>query len=297
LITKRHSQIVLAAALCGLAPLLAAGTIRAQELPPDLRPPTPGPFKPDWSSLKQYRCPTWFRNAKFGIWAHWTAQCVPEQGDWYARSMYETGSPDYNYQVAHYGHPSVFGFKDIDHIWHAEHWNPAKLMQLYKAAGAQYFVALANHHDNFDCFNSTYQPWNSVNIGPHKDIVGIWAREARKLGLRFGVTVHASHAWNWFEVAQGSDKTGPLAGVPYDGNLTKADGKGKWWQGYDPQDLYAQNHKPGAVANSVMSEPTSAGRPTRPARRRWFTAARPSSLCRGSSCPWRHRLVGCLRHH
>lgn len=61
----------------------------------------------------------------------------------------------------------------------------------------------------------------------------------------FGVTVHASHAWSWYEVAQGCDRDGPLAGVPYDGRLTKGDGKGQWWEGYDPQDLYAQNHTPG----------------------------------------------------
>lgn len=204
-----------------------------------------GPFQPTWESLQQYRCPEWFRDAKFGIWAHWTAQCVPEQGDWYARQMYEQGNPDYNYQVAHYGHPSKVGFKDIDHIWHAENWDPERLIALYKKAGAKYFVALANHHDNFDCFDSRYQPWNSVRIGPKKDIVGTWARAARKAGLRFGITSHASHAWSWYEVAQGADKTGPLAGVPYDGKLTQADGKGQWWEGLDPQDLYAQNHTPG----------------------------------------------------
>jgi alpha-L-fucosidase len=204
-----------------------------------------GKFEPSWDSLKQFQTPEWFHDAKFGIWAHWTAQCVPEQGDWYARSMYIQGNKDYNYQVAHYGHPSKFGFKDIDNIWHAENWDPEKLIALYKAAGAQYFVALANHHDNFDAFDSKYQPWNSVNMGPKKDIVGLWAKAARAAGLKFGVTEHAARTWTWFEVAQGSDKTGPLAGVPYDGTMTKDQGKGLWWEGYDPADLYAQNHKPG----------------------------------------------------
>ena len=197
-----------------------------------------GSFQPNWESLGHYQCPEWFRDAKFGIWAHWTAQCVPEQGDWYARQMYQEGNPDYEYQVAHYGHPSKVGFKDIDHLWQAEHWNPEKLIGLYKAAGAQYFVALANHHDNFDNWNSRYQPWNSVALGPKKDIVGTWAKEARKRGMRFGVTVHAARTWDWFDVSHGSDKTGPLAGVPYDGDLTQADGKGHWWEGYDPADLY-----------------------------------------------------------
>jgi len=206
-----------------------------------------GKFSPDWQSLAQYQTPDWYRDAKFGIWAHWTAQCVPEQGDWYARKMYIQGDPDYRYQVEHYGHPSKVGFKDIDHLWHAQNWDPQKLMRLYKRAGAKFFVALANHHDNFDCFDSTYQPWNSLNIGPRIDIVGTWAKVARENGLRFGVSVHAAHAWAWFEVAQGADKTGPLAGVPYDGKLTKADGQGTWWEGYDPQDLYCQNHAPGTT--------------------------------------------------
>ena len=199
----------------------------------------PGKFQPSWESLEtNYACPEWFRDAKFGIWAHWSAQCVPEMGDWYARSMYQQGSTDYKYQVAHYGHPSQVGFKDIDHLWHAENWHPDALMKLYKAAGAKYFMALANHHDNFDCYDSKWQPWNSVNIGPHKDIVGIWAKTARKYGLRFGVSNHSSHAWHWFQVAYGYDTTGPLKDVPYDGWLTRADGAGKWWDGYDPQDLY-----------------------------------------------------------
>ena len=204
-----------------------------------------GPFQPTWESLeKGYQCPDWFRNAKFGIWAHWTAQCVPEQGDWYARNMYIQGNPDYDYQVANYGHPSKFGFKDIDNIWHAEHWDPEKLMQLYVKAGAHYFMALANHHDNFDCYDSKYQPWNSVNVGPHQDIVGVWAKTARKYGLAFGVSNHSSHAWHWFQTAYGHDIAGPLKGVPYDGWLTATQGKGLWWDGLDPQDLYCGSRIP-----------------------------------------------------
>ena len=205
-----------------------------------------GKFEPTWQSLGQYETPEWFRDAKFGIWAHWGAQCEPEDGDWYARNMYVQGSGQYKYQVEHFGHPSKVGFKDVIRQWKAENWDPKKLMALYKLAGAQYFMALANHHDNFDNFDSKYQPWNSVKIGPQKDLIAGWAEAARENGMRFGVSVHASHAWSWYEVAQGADKTGPLAGVPYDGKLTAADGRGQWWDGLDPQELYAQNHKPGS---------------------------------------------------
>jgi len=197
-----------------------------------------GPYKPDWRSFKQYECPEWFRDAKFGIWAHWSPQCQPEFGDWYAYHMYREGSSQYQYHVAKYGHPSTFGYKDVCNAWKADKWDPEKMIQLYKRAGAKYFVALANHHCNFDCWDSKYQPWNSVNIGPKKDIVGTWAKLARQNGLRFGVTVHNARTWDWFHYARGSDTNGPLQGVPYDGILTKADGKGQWWEGYDPADLY-----------------------------------------------------------
>ena len=102
------------------------------------------------------------------------------------------GNRDYQYQCEHYGHPSKVGFKDIDHIWHAENWDPEKLMDLYQKAGAKYFMALAQHHDNFDCWDSKYQPWNSVALGPKKDIVGTWAEVARQRGMRFGVSSHGS---------------------------------------------------------------------------------------------------------
>lgn len=208
----------------------------------------PGPFKDSWASLAQYKTPEWYRDAKFGIWAHWGPQCEPEDGDWYARNMYIQGTSQNLFHVQKYGHPSVFGFKDVINIWKAENWDPEYLVNLYKSAGAKYFVGMGVHHDNFDLWNSTYQPWNSVNMGPKKDIIAGWAAAAKKAGLRFGVTIHARSAWTWYEPAQLSDTIGSMAGVPYDGKLTKADGVGKWWEGYDPQDLYCQNHKPSIYA-------------------------------------------------
>ncbi len=212
-----------------------------------------GPFAPTWDSLKQYEVPDWFRDAKFGIWAHWGAQCQPEFGDWYARSMYIEGSKQYKYHVEKYGHPSKFGFKDVINQWKAENWNPDDLLNLYKRAGAKYFVALANHHDNFDNYNSKYQSWNSVQYGPRKDIIDGWEKAARKIGLRFGVSVHAAHAWIFYEQAQKADKAGSLAGVPYDGKLTKADGKNTWWNKLDPQELYAQDHPLGEGSEDEAS--------------------------------------------
>src|SRR4051812_28177952 len=90
----RLSAIILA---CSLA------TALSQDNSLHLPPIAPGPFKPEWNSLTNYQVPEWFRDAKFGIWAHWGPQCQPENGDWYARGMYEEGSWHYKSHLAKYG--------------------------------------------------------------------------------------------------------------------------------------------------------------------------------------------------
>ena len=207
-------------------------------------PAVTGPFQPTWESLAQYQTPGVVPGRQVRHLGALGAAVPARSGRLVRPQMYIQGNGDYNYQCAHYGHPSKAGFKEVIHSWKAENWDPDHLIGLYKKAGAKYFMCLANHHDNFDNFASTYQPWNSVALGPKKDLVGGWEKAARAAGLRFAVSVHAAHAWSWYETSQGADKAGPLAGVPYDGLLTKADGKGRWWEGLDPQDLYAQNHRP-----------------------------------------------------
>jgi alpha-L-fucosidase len=201
-----------------LAGMMAAGILAGvQAQTPMSLPMASGPFKPDMDSLKQYACPTWFRDAKFGIWAHWGPQSVPMDGDWYARGMYEQGSHHYTYHLEHYGHPSEFGYKDIIPLWKAEKWDPDRLMRLYKRAGARYFVSMGSHHDNFFLWNSKLHRWNAANMGPRRDVVGDWQKAAKKYGLRFGVSEHLGASFTWFQSSHRADKTGPKAGVPYDG--------------------------------------------------------------------------------
>ena len=178
-------------------------------------------------------CPQWYKDAKFGIFCHWGPQCAPEAGDWYARNMYFEGNGANKFHKKKYGNPKEFGFKDVIHTWKAEKWNPDELCNLYKRMGARYIQAMANHHDNFDMWDSTYQPWNSVNMGPKRDILKGWQQAANRNGLRFGISIHAAHAPAFMARSRIAD-----------GLLTKADGKGKWWEGYDPQDLYEQKDYP-----------------------------------------------------
>ena len=176
-----------------------------------------GPFKGDMDSLKQYQCPQWFRDAKFGIWAHWGPQAVPEMGDWYAQRMYKPGDQKYKHHLETYGHPSEHGYKDIIPLWKAEKWDPDRLIQIYKKAGAKYFVSMASHHDNFYLWDSKLHKWNAVNMGPKRDVVGDWQKAAQKHGLRFGVSEHLGASFTWFQASHGADKDGPKKGIPYDG--------------------------------------------------------------------------------
>jgi len=174
-------------------------------------------FAPTRQSLQAYRIPEWYRDAKFGIWAHWGPQSAIEYGDWYARTMYEEGSPQYRYHVETYGHPSKVGYKDLVNNWKAAKWDPDHLMSLYKKAGAKYFVSMGVHHDNFDLWDSKHNRWNAVNMGPKRDVVGTWQKAAQKQGLRFGVSEHLWISYKWWAPSHMADKSGPLTGVSYDG--------------------------------------------------------------------------------
>jgi alpha-L-fucosidase len=220
--------------------------------PGPARPPS-GPAAP--VSVDAYSCPEWFRDAKLGIWVCWGPQSVPMMGDGYARWLYGPQSSSEKWELEHatqiarfhrehFGPPSQFGFKDVINLWKAEKWDPERLMALYKRAGARYFVALAADCDNFDLWNSSAQPWNAVAVGPKKDVVGLWAAAARKHNLPFGVSLRSSRAWYCLNVAFASDKEGAMAYIPFDGHLTRADGRGKWWDGLDPRDLYGRPRQP-----------------------------------------------------
>lgn len=205
-----------------------------------------GPCQPTWKSLgDHFKTPKWFRKAKIGIWLHWGPQSVGEDGDWYAKWIYMPRHAWGNYtrvyphHLANEGHPSVFGYKDMLLKWKAARWNPDKLMALYKRAGARYVIAQGMHHDNFDLWNSKYQPWNAVKLGPHKDIVAGWKKAADKYGMKFGIAFHGDYSLFWYQPAFLSDLDGPMKGVPYDG-AQNYDGKKTWWKdmGLNLKDLY-----------------------------------------------------------
>lgn len=212
MIMSRRSALKMLGAAAGTMPVLKARTQEQFDIEI-----AKGPFEAQGSSLQAYSAPEWYRDAKFGIWAHWGPQSAPEMGDWYARNMYIEGSHQYQYHLKTYGHPSKFGFKDVIATWKGENLDPDYLIRLYKKAGARYFFSTAVHCDNFDMWNSSRHRWNAAQMGIKRDVVGAFGEAARNHGLKFGVSEHLWGSWNWWGVNKGSDKLGSYAGIPYDG--------------------------------------------------------------------------------
>lgn len=222
-----------------------------------------GPFRPSWESIEANYPgePEWLREAKVGFWVHFGPQSAGESGDWYARKLYNENEPAYHNHLQRYGHPSEVGYKEVLRNWNPEKLDPKRLTELYKKAGARFLMIQGVHHDNYDLWNSRYHPWNSVNIGPKRDMLREWADACRDQGMRYGVTFHHEYTWWWWQTAFQSDTKGEKAGVPYDGNLTLKDGKGEWWEGYDPRLLYGVNLREYETvaerANSPWSPPNA----------------------------------------
>jgi len=142
-----------------------------------------GPFQPAWDSLENYKVPRWYLDAKFGIFIHWGVYSVPAfQNEWYPRNMYIKGHQAYKHHLETYGPHSKFGYKDFIPMFTAEKWDPEEWAELFRRAGARYVVLVAEHHDGFALYDCSYSQWNSVSMGPKRDIVGELAHAVREQG-------------------------------------------------------------------------------------------------------------------
>ena len=205
---------------------------------------TNGPFQPTWTSIAANvpgnGTPAWLRQAKFGIWFHYGPQANLQSGDWSAQHMYQPGAAAYTFHTNNFGYDATNGYKDVIRAWSPTNYSPAGLAQLYYNAGARFVLVQGVHHDNFDNWNSRYNPWNMMNFGAKRDTMAEWANALRSLGMHMGVAFHHEYSW-WFTQSDfDSDSTGPFAGVPYDA-VTATNSAGTWWQNYDTRRLYNQN--------------------------------------------------------
>ncbi len=153
-------------------------------------------FTADWDSLKNYETPQWNMDDKFGIFIHWGVYAVPAAGsEWYPRNMYNKNNSLFEYHKKTWGDQSTFGYKNFVPMFKAEKWDPDAWAELFRQSGARYIVPVAEHHDGFALYDSSLTKWNSVNMGPRRDICGELSKAVRKRGMKFGVSTH--YAWNW----------------------------------------------------------------------------------------------------
>ena len=154
------------------------------------------PFEPTWDSLSNYVIPDWYQDAKFGIFIHWGAYCVPAfNNEWYPRNMYWQGTPEYEHHIATFGPQSKFGYKDFIPRFTAEKFDADAWVDLFQRAGAKYVVPVAEHHDGFAMYDSAYSKWTAAKMGPKRDVIGELAIATRKRGLAFGVSSHRAEHW------------------------------------------------------------------------------------------------------
>lgn len=163
-----------------------------------------GSYKPTWESLSAYEPPKWYRNAKFGIFIHWGIYSVPAfSSEWYSRNMYIQGSPEYEHHIKTYGEHKNFGYKDFIPMFKAEKFNPDEWAELFKEAGANYVVPVAEHHDGFQMYRSELSHWNAYEMGPGRDVLGELKTACQKREMQIGASSHRIE--HWFFMGHGKE--------------------------------------------------------------------------------------------
>ena len=185
---------------------------------------TTGPYKPDLESLRTYTVPEWYKDAKFGIYTHWGPYAVPANGnEWYPRRMYEPGNSCYDHHRQAWGTQDTFGYKDFIPMFTAENWDPDRWADLFRRAGARFAGPVAEHHDGFAMYDCSFTPYNSVNMGPKRDVTGEQKRAFEAAGLKFVATSHRAQNARHFPPLPGSDRMDPAYKDLYGKPFEKAD--------------------------------------------------------------------------
>lgn len=172
--------------------------------------PFPGPFEATWDSLSKYNIPSWYQDAKFGVFLHWGVYSVPaHENEWYPRLMYRRESPVFKWHQQHWGPQSMFGYKDFIPMFRAERWKPEEWVDLFRKAGARYITPVGEHHDGFPMYDSHLTRWTAVRMGPHRDVVGELAREIRNQRLKLGISSHRGFNWSYYTFEKDFDTSNP----------------------------------------------------------------------------------------
>jgi alpha-L-fucosidase len=209
-------------------------------------------FEANWESIKaNYRDPAWFNKAKFGIFIHWGVYSVPAFGsEWYPRNMYmdtikfsaqlkpENSGPaeEYLHHKEVWGDLKKFGYKDFVPMFKGEKFNADEWIDLFKKAGAKYVIPVAEHHDGFAMYKSTVTRWNSVDMGPKRDVLGELFKAGRSKGMIMGCSSHFAFNWSYYNKKDAFDTTDPQYSDLYSkkgkniNEPVSAEFKDLWWR-------------------------------------------------------------------
>ena len=171
-------------------------------------------YEPTWDSLKAHQDPEWFRDAKFGIYTHWgpvTVGCedCPDRGQWYGREMYDPKNPAFAFHKERFGDQTQVGYKEIIPRFKAEKFDAVAWADLFANSGAKFAGPVAVHHDNFAMWDSAVTPWNSVAMGPRRDVTGELEKAIKRRDMKFLTTFHHGFAWRYYEPAFAFDAADP----------------------------------------------------------------------------------------
>ena len=165
-----------------------------------------GPYQADWDSLSKHAdAPEWFKDAKLGIYFHWGVYAVPAFGsEWYPRNMFLKGNSVNKHHIETYGDPAEYGYDRFVDRWKTPNFHPEQWAKLFRQTGARFAGPVAEHHDGFSLWNSEVTPWNAVDKGPQRDLVGELANAIRAEGMKYITTFH--HARNHYGHFDGMKK-------------------------------------------------------------------------------------------
>jgi alpha-L-fucosidase len=159
-----------------------------------------------WETLRSRPYPQWFKDAKLGIFIHWGVYSVPSYGgpesyaEWYLRGLQAGAQERIDFMKKYWGED--FEYEDFAPLWKAELFNAKEWAEIFERAGAKYIILVSKHHDGFALWPSEYAPgWNSVDVGPKRNIVAEVAEAVRERDIRFGLYYslpewnHPLHQW------------------------------------------------------------------------------------------------------
>ncbi|WP_022902391.1 alpha-L-fucosidase [Curtobacterium sp. B8] len=155
-----------------------------------------GPYDATWESLQRYTPPRWYQDAKFGVFLHWGVYSVPAfRNEWYSRDMYREGTPEFEHHVATYGPQSGFGYKDFIPSFTMERFDPHAWAALFRRAGAQFVVPVAEHHDGFAMYDTDRSRWSAARMGPERDVFGDLLGAVDDAFMVRGASSHRAEHW------------------------------------------------------------------------------------------------------